>query len=368
MTESPGTAHTNSSSITVASSNFSTRPAMGHTPMSSVPPSSFAAGLRERSHAKSPSLPILRHYPSSPGSTDPGSKGNPIPPPSPRRAETSTALSSFLTPSSTTSAATSGVSKRSHLLREIATSERAYARDLKLVRDAYMGPHLQQFREGSLSSVSSSASVSTTGSDKSKRRPMYTFHTQSLSISQTPSVKGEGLPKSPSEGMNLALQSTPSSRGTMSPPVGKPLSPADVKVIFLNLDQLAAVAEELAMKFEEAVGEEEEEGRDGEGGNDRMGEVFVSMVRHGKKKKWLNNVDRFSIRCRNSNRCIATFALANRQPRAICRRSNPILLTLPTSHNGGLPFPLKRALGTSTLCSLNLFNESPSIRYCLKIS
>ncbi|KIR31405.1 hypothetical protein I352_06298 [Cryptococcus deuterogattii MMRL2647] len=278
MTESPGTAHTNSSSITVASSNFSTRPAMGHTPMSSVPPSSFAAGLRERSHAKSPSLPILRHYPSSPGSTDPGSKGNPIPPPSPRRAETSTALSSFLIPSSTTSAATSGVSKRSHLLREIATSERAYARDLRLVRDAYMGPHLQQFREGSLSSVSSSASVSTTGSDKSKRRSMYTFHTQSLSISQTPSVKGEGLPKSPSEGMNLALQSTPSSRGTMSPPVGKPLSPADVKVIFLNLDQLAAVAEELAMKFEEAVGEEEEEGRDGEGGNDRMGEVFVSMV------------------------------------------------------------------------------------------
>ncbi|KIR97159.1 hypothetical protein L804_05341 [Cryptococcus deuterogattii 2001/935-1] len=278
MTESPGTAHTNSSSITLASSNFSTRPAMGHTPMSSVPPSSFAAGLRERSHAKSPSLPILRHYPSSPGSTDPGSKGNPIPPPSPRRAETSTALSSFLTPSSTTSAATSGVSKRSHLLREIATSERAYARDLKLVRDAYMGAHLQQFREGSLSSVSSSASVSTTGSDKSKRRSMYTFHTQSLSISQTPSVKGEGLPKSPSEGMNLALQSTPSSRGTMSPPVGKPLSPADVKVIFLNLDQLAAVAEELAMKFEEAVGEEEEEGRDGEGGNDRMGEVFVSMV------------------------------------------------------------------------------------------
>lgn len=85
--------------------------------------------------------------------------------------------------------------------------------------------------------------------------------------------------------MNLALQSTPSSRGTMSPPVGKPLSPADVKVIFLNLDQLAAVAEELAMKFEEAVGEEEEEGRDGEGGNDRMGEVFVSMVRNGKKKK-----------------------------------------------------------------------------------
>lgn len=367
MTESPGTAHTNSSAITVASSNFSTRPAMGHTPLSSVPPSSSVAGLRDRSHAKSPSLPILRHYPSSPGSTDPASKGNPIPPPSPRRAETSSALSSFLTPSSTISTATSGVSKRSHLLREIATSERAYARDLKLVRDAYMGPHLQQFREGSLSSVSSSASVSTTGSDKSKRRSMYTFHTQSLSISQTPSVKGEGLPKSPSEGMNLALQSAPSSRGTMSPPVGKPLSPADIKVVFLNLDQLAAVAEELATKFEEAVGEEEEEGRDGEGGSDRMGQVFVSMVRHGiKTKGWI--VFDFRFRCRNCNRCIATFALANQQPRAIYRRSNPILPTLPTSHNSGPPYPVKRALGISTLCLLNLFNELPSIRYCLKIS
>lgn len=88
--------------------------------------------------------------------------------------------------------------------------------------------------------------------------------------------------------MNLALQSASSSRGTMSPPVGKPLSPADIKVVFLNLDQLAAVAEELATKFEEAVGEEEEEGRDGEGGSDRMGQVFVSMVRHGiKTKDWI---------------------------------------------------------------------------------
>lgn len=59
-------------------------------------------------------------------------------------------------------------------------------------------------------------------------------------------------------------------------------------MVFLNLDQLAAVAEELATKFEEAVGEEEEEGRDGEGGSDRMGQVFVSMVRHGiKTKDWI---------------------------------------------------------------------------------
>ena len=80
--------------------------------------------------------------------------------------------------------------------------------------------------------------------------------------------------------MNLTLQAAPIV-GAMSPPVGKPLSPADVKAVFLNLDQLAAVAEELATKFEEAVGEDEEEGRECEGGSDRMGEVFVSMVRNG---------------------------------------------------------------------------------------
>ncbi|OXH43524.1 hypothetical protein J002_06242 [Cryptococcus neoformans] len=276
ITESPDTAHTNASNTTVAS-NFSTRPTLGHTPLSSVPPPSFGARPADRSHGKSPSLPILRHYPTSPTSTDPTFKGNFIPPSSPRRAETSTALSSLLSPSSTASIATSGVSKRSHLLREIATSERAYATDLKLVRDAYMYSHLQQFREGSLSSVSSSASVSTSGSDKSKRRSMYASHKQSLSVSQTSSTQREGLPKSPSEGMNLTLQAAPIV-GAMSPPVGKPLSPADVKAVFLNLDQLVAVAEELATKFEEAVGEDEEEGRDCEGGSDRMGEVFVSMV------------------------------------------------------------------------------------------
>lgn len=67
----------------------------------------------------------------------------------------------------------------------------------------------------------------------------------------------------------------------MPPPVGKPLSPADVKAVFLNIDQLASGAEEMARAFEAAMGEEEAgpgSAREGESGSDKLGEVFTTLV------------------------------------------------------------------------------------------
>ena len=67
----------------------------------------------------------------------------------------------------------------------------------------------------------------------------------------------------------------------MGPPVGKPLSPADIRTVFLNLDQLAAAAEEMANAMEKVMGEDSSQvkvGRDGESGSDRLGEIFVTMV------------------------------------------------------------------------------------------
>jgi len=68
----------------------------------------------------------------------------------------------------------------------------------------------------------------------------------------------------------------------MAPPVGKPLSPADARTVFLNLEQLAAGAEEMARGFEGAMGEEKVGpgfvAREGEAGSDRLGEVFMSLV------------------------------------------------------------------------------------------
>ena len=74
----------------------------------------------------------------------------------------------------------------------------------------------------------------------------------------------------------------------MIPPIGLPLSPADTENVFLNLEQLAAVAEDLATAFEGAMGEDEVAAnvspREGEGGNDKLGEVFISLVGLGVRR------------------------------------------------------------------------------------
>jgi hypothetical protein len=73
-----------------------------------------------------------------------------------------------------------------------------------------------------------------------------------------------------------------SSTGSMAPPVGRALSPVDIRTVFLNLDQLAMAAEEMANAMDKALGEESGQGklgRDGESGSDRLGEVFVTLVR-----------------------------------------------------------------------------------------
>ncbi|WVQ72720.1 hypothetical protein IAR50_002280 [Cryptococcus sp. DSM 104548] len=267
------------------------------TPLASIP--------QERSPAKSPSLPILRD-PSFPTITPPTGDGAGL---GKKRAETSKEpLSSLL------SAAQTAKSKRSHVLREIAESERAYAKDLALVRDAFMLPLNLQIggaRPDSMVSFSSSTSSggsltpgtpsTTTRPGHSKRSSIYTYQTAETSRSSTASAAGPpsatGIPKSPSDGFNMSyfsnkaksresLNSTsqnPKTLSMMAPPVGKPLSPADIKAVFLNLDHLAAVADELATRFEEALGEEDEkeEGggkREGERGSDRLGQVFVAMV------------------------------------------------------------------------------------------
>lgn len=67
----------------------------------------------------------------------------------------------------------------------------------------------------------------------------------------------------------------------MAPPIGKPMSPADIRTVFLNLDQLAMAAEEMATAMDRALGEgsgQPKVGRDGESGSDRLGETFVTMV------------------------------------------------------------------------------------------
>ncbi|WRT70949.1 uncharacterized protein IL334_007948 [Kwoniella shivajii] len=239
------------------------------------------------SPAKSPSLPFLRSHPSvhSPSILPNLNGERPLRP---------------LLPTSPSIV----MSKRSHLIREIASSERSYAKDLALVRDAYMYRFLRPISQSSTVDSVSPGSAS----DASRRSSTYTYQTAETKRSSGHDsanwiYPGNGtttpLPKSPSDGYNLGYFSTPGSSGSslqktpqpsfkhhkrssssipsMPPPVGKPLSPADLKTIFLNLDQLASASEELATAFERAMGEEGVMGRDGEAGGDTFGHVFVSI-------------------------------------------------------------------------------------------
>lgn len=195
------------------------------------------------------------------------------------------------------------ISKRTHLIREIANTERGFATDLALIRDAYLGQYL---RPTSVSSGGESFS----GSSRRGSNTTTTDNRRSSGTDWTlptpPAVSP--FPRSPSEGVysggqgyftstNLAAtasttslkQPSPGMKSAgggggamMAPPVGKPLSPADARTVFLNLEQLAAGAEEMARGFEGAMGEEEVGpgfvAREGEAGSDRLGEVFMSLV------------------------------------------------------------------------------------------
>jgi hypothetical protein len=194
----------------------------------------------------------------------------------------------------------SSASKRTHLIREIASTERAYANDMILLRDAFVGrrsannPYTD--RPEGLRSVSS-YSTGINGGDWSggisglpltplPRSPSGDialggyFSPPSLAAAASTTSFGS-VQLSP-----MDMSRSPTAFGTMGPPTGKPLSPADLRAVFLNIDQIAQAAEELATAFEAAMGEEEDgpgsTPRNGEGGTDRLGEAFsqaVSLIR-----------------------------------------------------------------------------------------
>lgn len=202
---------------------------------------------------------------------------------------------------------TNRLSKRAHLIKEICTTERAYAKDLALVRDAY----LYRLRP---SSLHSSVSTTRTNGQLSPGSRTSTFTVDTAATSQTsffmdPSGKTPPpLPTPPSDKVppnfmvssrppsiygatslvpNSSINSTQSSpswttRARSSSKSGSPPSALDIKAIFLNLEQLAAFADELATAFEQAAGdgsgrEPVTVGQDAEE-TDSLGAVFLDAV------------------------------------------------------------------------------------------
>lgn len=266
-----------------------------------------------------------------------------------------------------TTSTVSTLSKRSHLLREIANTERAYATDLKLVCEAYVFRHPQYgpardlaTRPGSVHSTKSRGGARDGEADSpaggSRRGSAMTIDTKRTSLfdgiggtPKSPAGTGQGSERdresyfSPtSNGLetlgrkrtsassisaSTSIAATPLSatgsnkRGSLlssvaTPPTsffsttpsprasqftltglgqsgkvrGNPPSLAEMRTVFLNLVELAQAADEFATRLEKAVGEEEDgpgakvelngrKGRSGEGGTDKVGQVFVELVR-----------------------------------------------------------------------------------------
>ncbi|WWD20923.1 hypothetical protein CI109_105401 [Kwoniella shandongensis] len=314
--DTPDTATTFGSSV--ASGDAAT----SHPP---VTPPPNTEGRKEPS--KSPSMPILRNKSTSSKTPADG-------PSSSRLRSPTEPMGALLPPATLRSTDNQGgslrpllpnspsivMSKRSHLIREIATTERAYAKDLALIRDAYMYRFLRPASRHSTATNGDSSISPGNISDSSRPSSVYTYQTAETKRSSGYDSPGLAvgmngsttpLPKSPSDSYNLGyfanssssfqVISQPSrkgSRSSMPPPVGRPISPADMKTVFMNIDQLASVSDELATAFEKAMGDEETGlsaiARDGEAGTDRLGQTFVTMSIKARTNAW--NLDSMLIK------------------------------------------------------------------------
>lgn len=225
-------------------------------------------------------------------------------------------------------------SKRAHLLHEISTTERSYAADLALVRDAYLFRIRPSSQTESTTTDGNTTLPTTSGSNRSSMATIDTAHTsveggtddgrgdrkskvstgsadrsspsndsagqsivlltgaglvvdipppKSSAASTAPSLNGVSAspssyfpsPASPRSATAASQRSFGSGHGPApAPTIRSPLSPADVRAVFLNLEAVAALAHEFASLLEAASSAAAEEA-----GKDMIGEIFLTMVR-----------------------------------------------------------------------------------------
>ncbi|PCH35656.1 hypothetical protein WOLCODRAFT_133926 [Wolfiporia cocos MD-104 SS10] len=128
-----------------------------------------------------------------------------------------------------------GVSKRTHALQELLSTERAYASDLALIRDIHIP----------------------------------------LALGQTVEIHPAPATPPASSGSSLRTQSSSdSSSGHASCPPGPAMSREDVRIIFNNVGELAAFADAFTEQIEEALGSVLEGGS----GEDHVGALFLEKI------------------------------------------------------------------------------------------
>ena len=230
--------------------------------------------------------------------------------------------STLLSPTSLTP--TTRMSKRAHLIHEICSTERSYAQDLALIRDVYLnklGPSSAHSTNSTLASKGSGWTSPGVEYSGGSRLSAYTTETSitgrtaygsSLSNSSRQDLGSPndhypipGNTTRPDYGRSSSMNSNATSTAGVRPMSGiyssslesaqaipaprsrlnlaEVLSPSDVRTIFMNLEQLAAFADDLAITFERALGDASgsetimKEGQE-DLTSDRLGEVFLNVV------------------------------------------------------------------------------------------
>ncbi|EPQ55477.1 hypothetical protein GLOTRDRAFT_138986 [Gloeophyllum trabeum ATCC 11539] len=152
--------------------------------------------------------------------------------------ESTSTDSSSLLPPTITAQTTASVSKRTHALLELLSSERAYASDLALIRAVHIPLALGQSAE---------------------------LHTPVT----------EQTASSSSSSRSFSMSSTTSNTSVSVPPNSKPpMTRDDVKTIFGNIVELAEFSDAFCERLEVALGEVLEGGE----GEDRVGKLFLDII------------------------------------------------------------------------------------------
>jgi hypothetical protein len=193
------------------------------------------------------------------------------------RSNPSSPAAATASPGNLSANGSSRISKRTHLINEILDTERVYAHDLALVRDAY----LYRLRPSSQHSTVSTGPSKNGRLSPDSRNTAYTFETvgTSANSSENPLRTNTGMHVSgltdsstgttSDSGRASSMSMTSNKRSSLAEK-GKSseathtrrsatldgdhvLSPLDIKAIFLNIEQLAAFSSELATSFENAL-------------------------------------------------------------------------------------------------------------------
>lgn len=152
------------------------------------------------------------------------------------------------------------MTKRVHALRELLSSERAYASDLALIRDIHIPLALGRSPPFIMVYANPLTCVCVVGQPTP-------FNTNG-----TPSPP----PFSPGSGSSSSSRtvSTASDSSTASSQLGPPMTRDDVRIIFGNIGDLAMFSDHFVDRLEEALGG----ALDGGSGEDRVGALFSEIV------------------------------------------------------------------------------------------